>query len=146
MKNVLLYGLSDYEADRIQQIFETHGVAAYIVGDDVLDRKVGELFDISEDFDGRHVEFDRAFMIVEHLKSEELRALLKELAESDAAFHGAILFATEKNRTYSLRQLFHMCDKELEYSLKRIRLQQLIESCNGVNITDLPPSEKAEFK
>ena len=88
MKRILLYGLDEADADKTQIILDNLGIAAYIIGDDVLDEELGKVFDAQEDFDGRHQEFSTRFMLFDGMKAEELLPVLHTLAVEDQNFDG----------------------------------------------------------
>ena len=146
MKRILLYGLDEADADKTQIILDNLGIAAYIIGDDVLDEGLGKVFDAQEDFDGRHQEFSTRFMLFDGMKAEELLPVLHTLAVEDQNFDGVKIMLNETNRGWTLRRLFNETYKEHELAKRVIILQELIHSCIGINLTDTDAKSKNDFR
>ena len=146
VKRILLYGLEETDADKTQIILDNLGIAAYIIGDDVLDEGLGKVFDAQEDFDGRHQEFSTRFMLFDGMKAEELLPVLHTLSVEGQNFDGVKIMLNETNRGWTLRRLFNETYKEHELAKRVIILQEMIQSCIGINLTDTDTKSKNEFR
>ncbi len=146
VKRILIYGLDEDNADQTQIILENIGIAAYIIGDDVLDERVDEVFDAQEDFDGRHQEFPVSFLLFDGLEAKELLPILQELHVHGQEFDGVKIMLNATNSEWTLRKLFEETYKEHELAKKVIILQELLQSCNGINLTDTDSKAKTEFR
>ena len=143
---MLLYGLDDHSADKTQILLEQNGIAAYIVGDDVLDQPLSALLKAEEDFDGRHQAFDCSFMVFDGIDVNELIRTLSYLREHGAEFDGVKIMRTDANSDWVLKELFTHTRREHELARKAMILQEMIASCNGINLTDADTKAKTEFK
>ena len=146
VKRILLYGLDDAAADRTQIILERIGIAAYIIGDDVLDENVDEVFNAQEDFDGRHQEFSSAFLLFDGMKPEELLPVLQELEIHGQPFDGVKIMLNQTNAGWTFRKLFEETYREHELAKKVLVLQELISSCSGINVSNADNKSKSEFR
>ena len=143
---MLLYGLDEADADRTQIILEQMGIAAYIIGDDVLDKPLGKVFDAQEDFDGRHQEFSTRFMLFDGMKPEELLPVLHSLSVHGQEFDGVKVMLNENNSDWTVRRLFGETYKEHELAKRVLVLQELVQSCIGINLTDTDSKARNDFR
>ena len=146
MKRILLYGLDEADADKTQIILEQMGIAAYIIGDDVLDEPLDKVFDAQEDFDGRHQEFSTCFMLFDGMRPEELLPVLRELSAQGQEFDGVKVMLNENNSGWTLRRLFGETRKEHELAKRILVLQEMVQSCIGINLTDTDAKARNEFR
>ena len=146
MKRILLYGLDEAEADQTQNILEGIGVAAYIIGDDVLDEELDQVFEAKEDFDGRHQEFDEQWMLFDGIRTEELIPVLQALAAQGVPFDGVKVMLNENNAGWTVRRLFEATRKEHELGKRIMVLQELLSSCSGLELSQADPKVRAEFR
>ncbi|MBR4455451.1 MAG: DUF3783 domain-containing protein [Solobacterium sp.] len=146
MKRILLYGLEEEAADRTQNVLEGIGVAAYIIGDDVLDEELDRVFDAKEDFDGRHREYDEQFLLFDGIKAEELLPVIVALDEQGIPFEGVKVMINENNAGWTVRRLFDATRKEHELGRRVIALQELVESCRGMDLSGAEPKARADFR
>jgi hypothetical protein len=146
VKRILLYGLDEADADKTQIILDNLGIAAYIIGDDVLDEQLDKVFDAQEDFDGRHQEFSSRFMLFDGMKAEELLPVLHRLSVDGEEFDGVKIMLNETNSGWTLRRLFNETYKEHELAKRVLVLHELVQSCIGINLTDTDSKSRNEFR
>jgi hypothetical protein len=146
MKKILLYGIDDATADVYQNIAESHDIEMDIVGDDALDATVGKLFEISDDLDTRAATFPDQYMIFQEVEVPELLRLLKEFKAAGKEYEGIKVMRTKTNETWALRHLLTEAAKEQALSKKVIVLQELVKSCNSLDMTQMDPKDRQDFK
>ena len=64
VKKLMIYGLDEPLLSRAEAIADELGIMTSIIGDDVLEEKLGSLMEKQEDFPARHCEFDLPYFIV----------------------------------------------------------------------------------
>lgn len=146
MKKVLLYGIDDATADFYQNIGETKDTAMYIVGDDALDVKLSKLFEIGDDLDARAEEFPDSYMIFQEMTVQELLDLLNEFHKAGKAYEGIKVMRTASNEEWTLRALLIEAAKENIMTRKVLVLQELLKSCNSLDLSGMETKDQQEFK
>ncbi len=146
MKKILLYGLNDETADQYQTLAANNSIAMYIINDSMLDTSVEKLFEINDDLDNQHADFENAYMVLQEIEVNELVLLLKQMDSIGKPFEGIKIMRTESNRQWSMRELFIQAEKEYNVTKKAMVLQELIRSCNGLDVSELDPHQRNEFK
>lgn len=146
MKKILLYGLSDMEADRFQNKAEEMGLAMYVIGDDALEMKINDALAIEDDLDGRHEEFEDEYMLFHEFELKDIISTLKAFEKAGLAFSGVNVMRTDLNESWTLRKLMKAAAKEHHISKKAIQLQAVLRACNGTDTSDMEESQRREFK
>ena len=142
----MIYGLDDPAADRTQTILERHGIAAYVIGDDVLDQTVGTVFNTEEDFDGRHLEVPQSYLLFDGFDVSGVIDVLKVLRNNGAEFHGVKVMRTELNSSWPMRNLLTRTNTSFQLGKRAIILEEMIQSCNGLDLSDVDVKARADFK
>jgi len=145
-KKVFLYGLQREDAERIRSVLADHDIAAFILGDEALDETVADVFEMNDDIGDVHEAFDREYMIFQDIDLNELVRLMAEIEASGEEFEGVKVMRTENNEHWTMRYLLEQTAKEHDTARKAIVLDQLIRSCNNLDLTSLTSEEQKEFK
>ena len=128
-------------------MLEQKEIAAYIIGDDVLDQPLSVLFEAGEDFDGRHQEFPDAYMICDGITVNELVDLILFLEVNHAPFNGIKVVRNAENANAKLKDVFTQSRRAHVLTERAMELGDLISSCSGINIADEVNSKNIqEFK
>ena len=146
VKKILIYGLDEPIADKTQNILERQGIAAYVFGDDVLDQTVDSVFSAEEDFDGRHQAIPQSFMIFDGFDLNGVLSTLDILRRMHAEFEGVKVMRTELNSNWKMKDLLNRTSDSFEVSKKAIVLNELIQSCNGIDLSDGDAKARTDFK
>ena len=99
-----------------------------------------------EDFDGRHREYDEQFLLFDGIKAEELLPVIVALDEQGIPFEGVKVMINENNAGWTVRRLFDATRKEHELGRRVIALQELVESCRGIDLSGAEPKARADFR
>ena len=146
MKKILIYGLDESEADKTQAILERIGIAAYVIGDDVLDEKVDRVFETEEDFDGRHQEFPLSYMLFDGFDLNGVVSVLDLLHRNGQNFEGVKIMRTDTNSSWKMRDLLAHTAASYEVGKKTLILDEVIRSCHGLDLSEADGKARAEFK
>lgn len=146
VRKILIYGLDEPNADKTQNILERQGIAAYVIGDDVLDQTVNSVFNAEEDFDGRHQEIQQSFMIFDGFELNGVLSTLDLLRRMGAEFDGVKVMRTDINSNWKMKDLLKRTKESFEVSKKAIVLNEVIQSCNGIDLSGGDAKARAEFK
>ncbi len=146
VKKILIYGLDEAEADKTQAILERIGIAAYVIGDDVLDEKVNRVFETEEDFGGRHLEFPKQYMLFDGFDLNGVMSVLDLLSRNRADFDGVKIMRTDTNSEWKMRDLLTHTAKSFEVGKKTLILDEVIRSCNGIDLSEADGKVRTEFK
>ncbi len=146
MKKILLYGIDDATADFYQNVGETKDIAMVIVGDDALDVKISKLFEVGDDLNTRAEEFSDSYMIFQEMSVQELVDLLREFHKTGREFEGIKVMRTKTNEEWTLRALLTEAAKENVMTRKVLVLQELLKSCNSLDLSTMEMKDKQEFK
>lgn len=146
VKKILIYGLDEPNADKTQNILERQGIAAYVIGDDVLDQTVSSVFNVEEDFDGRHQAIQQSFMIFDGFDLNGVLSTLDLLRRMNADFDGVKVMRTDVNSNWTMKKLLERTNESYEASKKAIVLNEVIQSCNGMDLSDGDVKARTEFK
>lgn len=146
VRKILIYGLDEPNADKTQNILERQGIAAYVIGDDVLDQTVSSVFNAEEDFDGRHQEIQQSFMIFDGFDLNGVLSTLDLLRRMGAEFDGVKVMRTDINSNWKMKDLLKRTKESFEVSKKAIVLNEVIQSCNGIDLSGGDGKARAEFK
>ena len=118
MKKILLYGVNDETADQYQTLAANSSIAMYIINDSVLDTSVEKLFEINDDLDNQHADFENAYMVLQEIEVNELVLLLKQMTSIGKPFEGIKIMRTESNNQWSMRELFMQAEREYNVTKK----------------------------
>ena len=146
MKKILIYGLDETEADKTQAILERIGIAAYVIGDDVLDEKVNRVFETEEDFDGRHQEFPLSYMLFDGFDLNGVMSVLDLLHRNRQDFDGVKIMRTDTNSSWKMKDLLTHTAESYEVGKKTLILDEVIRSCSGLDLSEADGKVRAEFK
>ena len=146
VKKILIYGLDETEADKTQAILERIGIAAYVIGDDVLDEKVNRVFETEEDFDGRHQEFPLSYMLFDGFDLNGVMSVLDLLHRNRQDFDGVKIMRTDTNSSWKMKDLLTHTAESYEVGKKTLILDEVIRSCSGLDLSEADGKVRAEFK
>ena len=91
MKKILLYGISEIDADLYQNIAIVYDVAMYILSDTCMPMLLRDLFELNDDLDNMHAEAEGEYMLMDGVSSEDLIRLLKAFEEAGRPFDGTVV-------------------------------------------------------
>lgn len=146
MKKILFYGLDDKRAGQYQDIGADFGIEVRIIGDDGLHSTVKHLFDMEDDLPNLHLEFKQEFMIIQNMTKDEVLNLLNAFARRNISFTGIKVMSTQNNDSWLLEKLFLFAQQETKKAVETIKLRQLVESCNGIDLTSVKEDQAYAFK
>jgi len=146
MKKILIYGLDETTADLYQNIATGHDIAMVIVGDTALDVKVNKLFEITDDLDTYATAFPDSYMIMQEIEVNELLTLLRQFRDAGREFEGIKVMRTGTNEGWTLRALLTEAAREQKLTQKVLVLQELIKSCNSLDLSEMEPKARQSFR
>ena len=121
MKKILLYGLSEKENHTARDMAQSAGVPAYVIGDEVLDEKVGDVLKIQEG----------GFQVSDFL------GLLKNERTAQALQNVIKVIVSEENLDWTVRALFSRAGQQAVINRKAAVLQGMIQACNGLDVSGM---------
>jgi len=137
VKKLMIYGLDEPLLSRAEAIADELGIMTSIIGDDVLEEKLGSLMEKQEDFPARHCEFDLPYLIADGMTVKDLVEYLTVLRKSGCEFEGIKIMRTETNQDWTIRRLFEHTREEHEAAKKAVILDEMIRSCNGIDLSSV---------
>ena len=146
MKKILLYGLSEPDADLYQTAAVGFDIAMYIINDSCMGRKVGELFELNDDLDSMHAAVDGEYMLMDGIDSETLLKLLKAFEDTGRPYEGSVAVRTRVNENWTLARLLEEIRKEQELIDKLHELDDLLQDCNGIDLSAMELSDSNDLK
>lgn len=146
VKKILFYGLDQKRADQYQLIGADHNIEIRIVGDDGLHVSVKRLFEMEDDLPILHREYQKEFMIIQDMSKQETVDLLAQFERQGIPYEGIKVMSTANNDNWALERLLSYADEETEKAAEALKLKQLLESCNGVDLNSLEEGQASAFK
>lgn len=146
MEKILLYGLSDESADRIQDALAEIGIPVYVIGDDGLTETVAELFELEDDLDTRAEAFDGEYMIMQDIDTRRLYEVLNLIEKDGYEFDGIKIMRTDVNENWTLKRLLTETAEEHRLHKKALILREVLAACNSLDLSGMPDDEKEKFK
>lgn len=137
MKKILLYGLSEKENHTARNMAQSAGVPAYVIGDEVLDEKVGDVLKIQEDLNPIHEEIEEEFLLADGFQVSDFLALLKNERTAQALQNVIKVIVSEENMEWSVRSLFARAGQQAVINRKAAVLQGMIQACNGLDVSGM---------
>ena len=146
MKKILLYGISEIDADLYQNIAIVYDVAMYILSDTCMPMLLRDLFELNDDLDNMHAEAEGEYMLMDGVSSEDLIRLLKAFEEAGRPFDGTVVVRTRVNENWTLARLLDEVRKEHDLMEKLNELDELLQDCNGIDLSAMDASDSTELK
>ena len=138
MRKVFFYGTDDAALTYYRQLLGDMFVHVFVLGDDSLEQKLGEVMDAEEDDFSGHARFAGEFMLMQELEKTELIAMLNLFEDAGYAFEGVKIMRNEENAGICLNELFEITARQHSV-INRVRiLEQLAASCSGIDLEAMP--------
>lgn len=146
MKKILLYGMNEQDADLYQTIGINYDAAMYIINDSCMDKTIAELFELNDDLDSMHAEFDGEYMLLDGITSDDLIDLMKAFAAGGRPFDGVIAVRTRVNEQWTLARLLEEIRREHAVMDKLQELDELLQDCNGIDLSAMDAADGNALK
>lgn len=137
MKKILLYGLSEKENHTARDMAQSAGVPAYVIGDEVLDEKVGDVLKIQEDLNPIHEQIEEEFLLADGFQVSDFLGLLKNERTAQALQNVIKVIVSEENLDWTVRALFSRAGQQAVINRKAAVLQGMIQACNGLDVSGM---------
>lgn len=146
MKKILYYRLDETEQNVYPKLLKRLGYQMLACNDNDLDTTLEELFLREESSIGSCERFEHSYFIMSGMTKEDLQVVLDAFQTAKLPYKGIKVMRTETNAKWTLRELFAETASEHEMFQNVKLLDQLIRSCNVVDITLMEENEREKFK
>ena len=142
MKKVI--GYTKNTDERLKALFESHGIGLVYVQDECLDKKISDLFEMSDSSCKGGCEYPDV-MVMQDITTVDLDMFEDWCNEAHLSFDGIKVLRTDTNANWTLKELIHEVTLEHETIGKLSELQNAVNGLMTVNVGKLPASLKMSY-
>jgi len=134
MKKIVLYNVEEELLEKYRSIEEFKDIKFSRVFDEDLDKTVNDLFELEKNI-GNCGAFEKSYMIMSNISSDDLNFINKTLKEYNLVFNGIKVMKTQTNKEWALKALLEEVSEEHEIVTRVFKLRKLIKSTNDMDLS-----------